>query len=343
MNIYDLADCVFCAHRSEAKSVPNLLVAPSSTTNEQEEGLYDDYPQGYYADGAYTATPLAAAISGVEEGADDGQEDIDPQEAYYFALRARFARLSSILLETPSAPSDASAPLPIYKVKQWRHKILKCTPNMVLLARIPQESIIIGSEVLEDMLTASNLRGAHGRNISAWAWALLARCRDVGSMGSEEVGVLRSLGKKAVWLLRRIAAGEIGEDEIFGDAEAGPDEGGEAVDVPDEKDETVGEVDERGRHDRITVNGIDTEAMGAERDGPPGEPDEADTESAVAAARERMLAALSDAGSNTAEEKEIVLDKDAMHATLDMIVTVIGEFYGQMDLLDGRLLWDELG
>ena len=29
-------------------------------------------------------------------------------------------------------------------------------------------------------------------------------------------------------------------------------------------------------------------------------------------------------------------------ATLDMIVTIVGEFYGQRDLLDGRILWGEL-
>ena len=342
MNIYDLADCDFCARRSEAKSVPNLLVAPVSTTNGQEGGLYDNYPQGYYADGAYTATPLPASISGFEEGSDDAQEDIDPQEAYYSALCARFARLSSILQETPSAPSDASVSLPIYRVKQWRHKILKSTPNMVLLARIPQESIIVGAEVLEDMLTASNLRGAHGRNISAWAWALLARCRDVGSMGSEEVGVLRSLGKKAVWLLRRIAAGKVGEDKVPGDDEECVDEEGGVVDVPDEEDETVEGANERIRHGHITADGAERETMDAENGEPPGESIEADTDSAVAAARERMLADLNNAGSNTAEEKETVLDKEAMHATLDMIVTVVGEFYGQRDLLDGRLLWDEL-
>ena len=31
-----------------------------------------------------------------------------------------------------------------------------------------------------------------------------------------------------------------------------------------------------------------------------------------------------------------------IHSTLDMLVTIIGEFYGQRDLLDGRLLWDEM-
>lgn len=35
-------------------------------------------------------------------------------------------------------------------------------------------------------------------------------------------------------------------------------------------------------------------------------------------------------------------EKALIHATLAMLVTIVGEFYGQRDLLDGRLLWDEM-
>ncbi|KAI4122826.1 MAG: hypothetical protein LQ347_006375, partial [Umbilicaria vellea] len=31
-----------------------------------------------------------------------------------------------------------------------------------------------------------------------------------------------------------------------------------------------------------------------------------------------------------------------LYATLDMIITIVGEFYGQRDLLEGRDLWDEV-
>ena len=52
------ADRVPCNYRSEAKTVPNLLVAPSSPTIPSEnDSLYADYAQGYYHDGAYTAIP----------------------------------------------------------------------------------------------------------------------------------------------------------------------------------------------------------------------------------------------------------------------------------------------
>ena len=34
--------------------------------------------------------------------------------------------------------------------------------------------------------------------------------------------------------------------------------------------------------------------------------------------------------------------KETIHATSDMLITIIGNFYGQGNLLDGRLLWDEM-
>ena len=40
--------------------------------------------------------------------------------------------------------------------------------------------------------------------------------------------------------------------------------------------------------------------------------------------------------------KESSDEKAEILATLDILVTIIGEFYGQRDLLDGRLLWDEM-
>ena len=35
-------------------------------------------------------------------------------------------------------------------------------------------------------------------------------------------------------------------------------------------------------------------------------------------------------------------EDSSLYATLDMIITIVGEFYGQKDLLTGRMLWDEM-
>ena len=406
------------AYRSEAKTVPNLLVALTSPANEHnDEGFYEDYPQGYYADGAYTAVTYPSAGADRQAREDDKEEDVDPQEAYYSALCARFAALSSILQESPSAANKTSHLPPISRRKEWRNTILRIPPENTVLAQIQQDHVILGLDLMEDILTASNLRSSHGKNIGAWVWGLLARCREIGMMGSEEVGVLRKLAKKAVWLLRRMAAGEVIEEEraIEEPAEGGfDDEDTVGADIEEETDlaaqadtvacehegEAADEVIEAQLTAEEDMNSMnDEENSEAEVLDPDQEQQlEALSEtltgitsrlSKLEQAKERMLSSLTTLGKQpiteetaepVAEEKmhshdplatieassthtqqasavslpetapkrapevpsPATYDKESIHATLDMIVTIVGEFYGQRDLLDGRLLWDEM-
>ena len=186
-------------------------------------------------------------------------------------------------------------------------------------------------------------------------------------MGSEEVGVVRSLGKKAVWILRRMAAGEgqWGEeeaeqeehgDEEEADGQEGPlEEGEEGRGSGEEEEGPLEDAEEDG-----TADGGGSHASATEEE-----------DSALAEARKRILASLDSAeptkpplGSKAVQDQPqekikalIEPQADAMangpvkaeqndlhsvHATLDMIVTIIGEYYGQRDLLDGRLLWEEI-
>ena len=278
-------------------------------------------------------------------------------------------------------------------------------------------------------------------------------------MGSEEVGVLRNLGKQAVWLLRRISAGELiagTEDE----PEPNMDDG--------EEDEGESNLEEQSVEDGASV--LDAENTGAGYSphidpikaavlGPinnsEAHPVALTSDADLAEAKQRILdtlgnkeaqiqsvqtnagsdggiqvATMSDAdlpkgkqrtldslsehdapngfaetnankddgtqvaatsGSGLAQAKQHILEssshsqapqietaetnvviengvqqstkthpgigvegdgegspmgmqekKEMMHATLDMLITIIGEFYGQRDLLDGRLLWDEM-
>ena len=357
----------FDESRSEARSVPNLLVAPTSPSSQPKEpGIYDDYPQGYYADGTYTATPLPSDSNTTKLPEAGEVGDLDPQDAYYSALCARFSELCAILQDPPPSAEMTSPPTLTYTRREWRNKLLKITPRPTVLARISQEAVILGLEVLEDVLTAGNLRSEYGKNIGAWAWGLLARCRDMGMMGSEEVGVLRMLGKKAVWLLRRIAAGEVIQEEEVEDGET------EEKGYEDERDD---EVDMRN----TDVNGDTTEieassqteidpTTATNQDTSPSKAQ--DDQLTLDEARQRILSSLEptneiqktsnpidantlpspnhhhvpeeEANSTTTTPIKPSVDQQAIHATLDMIVTIVGEFYGQKDLLDGRLLWDEM-
>ncbi len=389
-------------YRSEAKTVPNLLVAPISPTAPPPiQDIYEDYPQGYYADGAYTAMPPPSSDTGQRRTRDESEaSDVDPQEAYYTALHTRFSTLSSHLQHPPPLPANRvlNTPAGFNTGKEWRNKILRTQPKMGILALLQQETVIRGLEVLEDLLTAGNLRKEGGRNIGAWAWGLLARCRELGTMGSEEVGVVRRVGKRGVQLLRRMRAGEVVEVEDVRDRGEGVDDSeGEDDDVdvrlahmkPDEvedvRDRGEGDDDSEGEEDETNIPVAQTkpdEVVDEEEDDaisnapiPPitslpensshlrSPPAEGNVDSALAEARARMLASLN----STDEKQEVIhdtedqqqqqqqdsvtkgesgregaVDEEGIHATLDMIVTIVGEVYGQRDLLDGRFLWDEM-
>lgn len=255
---------------------------------------------------------------------------------------------------------------------------------------------MFGLEMLGEVLTAANLRhGKYGRNLGVWAWGLLGRCRDVGQLGSEEVGVLRELGKQASWVGRRVVVGEVGEvqeREVEEEDEEG--EGDEEVDLGqidkggmDEEEVDHGEVYDaqqgvpQNRTEDYQVDGskevTQTEQVqgGAEqmhdrsqnRSSEIGSSDsplvndtvrapEADPNAeALGAAQERLLSSLDtveDAKSDpeairrqSQEYMQTALNetpREDMLATLDMIITIVGEFYGQRDLLETRLLWDEI-
>lgn len=212
-------------------------------------------------------------------------------------------------------------------------------------------------------------------------------------MGSEEVGVLRDLGKKARGIIRGIMAGIEEEEE--------PEEEEDEVNVEDRQE---GEDGQEGEEDGMAEYGDSesNEVVTSKVEGSPREESlrcfedtrladhnaNTSTESMelstlsskpsdpLAAARQRLLDSLKPSSYNASEcetsadlgesrhgleqqkqpheadETEDEVDQQniggddeiglRIRATLDMIVTIVGEFYGQRDLLDGRLLWGEL-
>lgn len=257
---------------------------------------------------------------------------------------------------------------------------------MLLLNQLGQTDVVLGLAVLETMLTSVNLEKR--KNIGAWAWGLLARCREVGQMSSEEVAVLRDLGKKARGIIRGIMAGieeegELEEEEVevnAGERREGEDDDGKAECRDLASNEVVtSSVEEppRGESLRSTEHAQFLDHNGANNSTESTELPTLSSESSdpLAAARQRLLDSIYASSPDAHESKTSVAhsashyglkhqrqdhklnqaehevdhqgtgdDERALtiHATLDMIITVIGEFYGQKDLLDGRLLWDEM-
>ena len=248
------------------------------------------------------------------------------------------------------------------------------------------------------------MRGAEVEvGVSRWAWSLLARLPERGELTSEEIGVVRELGKKAVLIgvglceektweegIREVEKDFDGEEHeelpgIVNENEIELDSEDEELNLEDtETDaeftatEMLGDVGLIGPQlvgpgNTTSATDDDTNRLGAsdtglsnnenERDGYtecaseeegelPSEDSSNDPE-ALAAARARILARLDqqqsdDSDTENIEDIKIQQTKDDRasalwntKATIDMIISVAGEVYGQRDLLEFRGAWDE--
>lgn len=344
--------------------MPNLLVAPLSLTIPANDP-YKEYEQGYYADGAYTALPDLSPTRTYRNGIDE--VEVDPQEAYYASLCDRFAALSSALRLTPHGSAALSAFNPSSRAS-WRRFIVNMQPTSLILCKLRQEEVMHGLEVLETVLSMANVQ--RHKNIGLWAWGLLARCREVGEMGSEEVGVLRDLGKKAIAVLRGVTAGlyqdhsengenedeDKGEEEPESQANADADANANAHTLVSESRFPLNDSTETSLDDSPhLVEAAKQILLKSLTEGSPGEAKNAETR-ALGSKPAYALESERESGREEAQkivETELPIcnagkqvdDEDSIkiHATLDMIITIVGELYGQKDLLPGRLLWDEMG
>lgn len=94
---------------------------------------------------------------------------------------------------------------------------------------------------------------------------------------------------------------------------------------------------EEAEEGEIDMDIDDGEVLNDEEGGPnPSTPSKEDAEAAMAVAKARLLAQIDDAAEDQRREDELTRQRLNMRATLNMILTVAGEFYGQRDLLEFR-------
>jgi regulator of vacuolar morphogenesis len=133
------------------------------------------------------------------------------------------------------------------------------------------------------------------------------------------VGELRDLGKRAAKILLRMQETEFkraAEDSEASDSDAGDGDGEEAQ-------------QEENAQDGLVAQDADM-------------PD-AELSTELEAAKLRLQAKLqSDTTPEVTDEKDQVEPRDSVQQAqvlLDMIITIVGEFFGQRDLLDAREVW----
>lgn len=190
--------------RQEAIGIPNLLVAPKEEVTGREiyENGVGDY-RGSYADGAYYAASANSEVS-------EEQAAADANLAYFDSIMTRFEALRD-QLQNHEPPPEALATLdedhPTHVgslnttvARWWRWKMRTIDPWPAQICSMDKSTVLR----LLGLLHGGTLlkRGsAVDVCVSRWAWSLLARLPERGELTSEEIGVVRELGKKAVLVL----------------------------------------------------------------------------------------------------------------------------------------------
>ena len=292
---------------------PNGLVEEGEDEISFEEG-------GYFEDGAFIAAPT-----------DDVTEQSRPaaQDLYHISLLSRFKQLQAMLKVTPplsaielltSSQCISFPPGSKSARKRWRDILRAEQPNPTQVACMDAESVLAMVVLLADCM-AGILRGGTINTVGrfgAWAWAILGKTRDVSELGSEEVAELRRMGKIAVDLvsvMRREAlwrGGEGCDNQLENGKEGSPadspgdDNGDDLLETP-----PAGDVDENRALEEVKkklTERLDLEVTHKDGNGEHvNEGDEGQTN----------LAAV----------------------IVDMIITIVGEVYGQRDLLEFREVW----
>ncbi|KAF7956065.1 hypothetical protein EAE96_004986 [Botrytis aclada] len=378
--------------RAEAEDLPPIFYAPAETASSKNNGEYDrsiyesgvgDF-RGYYEDGAYYA---AAEVE--DETEDEEHKGQDPRSAYFSSILTRFETLRGKLHQVPPTDLvknlDADHPtyLSVLNTKLcrwWRWKMKTVDPLPVQVASMDKDTVL---RLLRLLLTGTLLQSGSDINlkVSMWIWALLARLPVRGELSSDEIGVVRELGKKAVMLVVGLKAGsdlKEGLDEVEkvfkadNEVETVDDENfissrDENKEMIENQPEVELQVTQKSSNASLILDSTDN-TMLSTITAKPISPEE-DVLGATPEAHElealkvRLLANLAsnppvgptaitdpppleaeEAANTTTEASALTSGQPSdwnTRATIDMIITIAGEMYGQRDLLEFREVWGE--
>ncbi|KAI9640337.1 hypothetical protein NHQ30_011079 [Ciborinia camelliae] len=380
--------------RAEAEDLPPIFYAPAETRSSNSNGEYDrsiyesgvgDF-RGYYEDGAY----YAAAEAEVEME-DEETEGQDPQLAYFDSILIRFETLREQMQRTPptNLVKDLDTDHPIYLSKLdtklcrwWRWKMKTVDPLPAQIASMDKDTVL---RLLRLLMGGTLLQSGSDINVkvSRWAWALLARLPVRGELSSDEIGVVRELGKKAVMLGVGLKAGsglkeQLDEVERVFEADnrveivdgenAASSGDGNLVKGSEDQQEVLHEVKQINEDAMQTSDSTENSmpSITTEKSTTPEEEAWGATLDSheLEAIKARLLARITsnppaveamttvDSQPPKTEESTPSTTETPMYtpaqpvnwntrATIDMIITIAGEMFGQRDLLEFREVWGE--
>lgn len=338
---------------------------------DDERGWYED--GAYIARPVYGEQDDYHEAGEALEDDDEIDPEVALHASYYATLMDQYVHLRSKLhskspvnaasrlppsLETSVAPFGSKS----HTIGTWTRILNTTDPHPLQITLMSKDSVL---RLLRVLLGGKFLRRGHPlpERTSRWLWALLARLPERGELNHLEIGWVRDLGRRAVLLGRSLAEMAALREELQ-DGGLGVNEGVDAS----SSDEDVVAADNSPEE----VEGADTASEPSEAPSPPAstapvetqtqepnveegevEEDEEDVAMDLASDSEgevteddgpsledvksRLLAQLDNvSAAQDAEEAAKERSRMNLRATLNMILTVAGEFYGQRDLLEFR-------
>ena len=282
--------------------MPTFLKVPDTYTDKEiyESGIGD--ARGYVEDGAYIGhLELGPTIT------EDAKTEAEPQEVFTSSLKLRFLTQRQRMHESPGPEALAALgdrhpitfPKKNNKAYAEWHKLIRNAAPQPSQVRAMEQITVLN---LLELIQKHYL--VREKNIttqtSAWIWALLARLDDVGTMDNDRVSAIRELGKRAILV-----------QLSFNDA------------VSAEVLERSTEAD-----DGVAQRTVSSKQPGTQ-------PVEGQT-----FANFTGESSQSDSDNKSKEgDSEQLSARENTLATLDVIIALVGEIFGQRDLLEFRQRW----
>ncbi|KAH7078550.1 hypothetical protein FB567DRAFT_572061 [Paraphoma chrysanthemicola] len=343
--------------RSEASAIPNLL--GGSTTIKRESYDYDEHV--HFEEGTWIAIDAEG-----QQSSEEYANDLVPQDEYHQHLLRRYHRLRTMLatidgLHNVSASEhDYTNIQPYYAQSEnaWSTLIDRAPPNPRRLARTHERTVYRGLDYYTDLLADAE---AISDRQSCWIWSLLGVVHDVGTLDNDKISRLRELGQQAGAMRERLKEAStkkvLKEDgHTARDQSAANESQVSSRSTPGQGESGVKSVFQ-GDADQSDASMSMSEDEDEPSDSPERDP--------LQLARDRLLAQLGDrlvhakaptpkshkpigagvksdgrrnghAIPNSAEEDWADINT---RVTVDMILTIVAECFGQRDLLEYRSRW----
>lgn len=282
----------------------------------------------------------------------DVEEKRDAQSSYYNLLKHRFVLLRTTLRCSPPAATiaglDESHPITLpFHAKAaraaWTQLLFTAEPQMAQLACMDMESVLGVIRLLGTVMIkcVKDNDANQLRRIGAWAWGLLGRCRDVGELGSEEVGELRIFGRTALNILKKLnritnysTPNAMAVDSDLEDKESSDEEEIAIESVEAAETQAIEDLEAAKLRLQSRLLAQETGAEEVERRRRnTSSPLEADVS-------EQETTSPGESTNRKSVPNVTVTGEEQSRILLDMVITIVGEFYGQKDLLQQRDIWN---